>query len=116
MTNEISHMVLHRLPTVTISPRRRPQTFTVIFRVPWEPILQHIDQDRGASDCPMTLGNLITLTGSCDNNMQACTVNQYFEQAFPKDEPSFLESLKSLVEPANWPPLLSGKKSWFDRK
>jgi hypothetical protein len=112
MVDEIRNTILKSLPTGTISRKAPPRTFKVTFTLIWESIRTRVQQEstrRMSTSGPFSIGNLIALTGTSDDEIQATTVRQYFQQTWPEGEIDILEPLQKLWEQDQGTSSLIGK-------
>ncbi len=78
----IRHEISRHLPPILkVSPRRPPDTTTIVFQMHWDP-MAFISEQRYSGDPAIVLEQAITLTGS-PNNTQALPCFQYLNQAWP---------------------------------
>lgn len=78
----IRREISRHLPSILkISPRRPPDTMTVVFQMHWDP-MAFISEQKLLGDPAVVLGQAITLTGSL-NSTQAVPCFQYLNQAWP---------------------------------
>lgn len=105
MVDEVRDKILRKLPTGTISKNRPPRIFRVIFRLPWQPLQARLDEGHSKSRSksriawgPPSLSDVLVLTCSSDDEMQATTVKQYFEQTWPDGGVQILGSLQMLLD------------------
>lgn len=98
MVNEVREMILLRLPTGIISRSSPPRTFRVSFKLPRLPFQSTFNrQISAAQNVSRNLFDITVLTCSSNDETQATTVEQYFQQLWPDDGVEFLNSLQNLL-------------------
>lgn len=102
MIQQIRQPILRRFPTGTISKNRPPPTFQVSLKLPWEPLKLLFDtkclNNNTASRHNSRLAVIFTYVS--DNEVQATTTKQYFEQILPHGGVKLFDSLQDLLAPS----------------
>ncbi|KAI9148359.1 Pyriculol/pyriculariol biosynthesis cluster transcription factor [Paramyrothecium foliicola] len=117
MVNDIRDKILQKLPTGTISRQRPPRTFQVQFLIAWDPIQRRFREEQykaRANLGPLVLADLITLTGSPEDELQAATVGEYFRQTWPEGEIDLLGSIQALLSQNSYEPSRSTNAANLD--
>jgi hypothetical protein len=100
MIDEIRRFLLRRLPKGRISRIQLPPAFSVCMRMPREPLIKRMEQEKSSRN-PMLglprLGDVMTLTGSYGGDFQALTVKDYFRQTWADEQWKLLEEMQALL-------------------
>ncbi|KAK4159548.1 hypothetical protein QBC43DRAFT_272298 [Cladorrhinum sp. PSN259] len=100
-TQLIRETILRQLPTGTISRSRPPQTYTVVFNLPWVAHGATFKSTRPGPTFRVSsgedIGQRIVLVLSASDRIQATTVRQYLKQTWPLDAAEVLRILNETL-------------------
>ncbi|KAK3386737.1 hypothetical protein B0H63DRAFT_540787 [Podospora didyma] len=100
MIDAIRKPILASLPKGTISKRRDPTTHTVLFSLYWCPIRLRLGEEYcGPNAVPdRPISKFVVFTGSSTGQVQATTVEEYFNQTWASGGRGLLEAISGAAE------------------
>jgi hypothetical protein len=112
VVDAIRKNVLEKLPTGRISKSRNPRTYQVAFQLPWLSLESRLKVEGTTQSIlgKPAIADLLVLTCSSTDQVQATTVRQYLEQTWPSGGTALLSILQSSID-GTWGNIFSGNSS-----
>ncbi|KAL6415593.1 hypothetical protein AUP68_02158 [Ilyonectria robusta] len=100
MVNEVRRKIVKTLPPARPSKHRTPDDFHRSFRLSWQPFRArlHEEQANRRTSGKSILSEVIVLTCSSEDQIQASTVGEYCRQTWPDCGIELLSSLEKLID------------------